>query len=79
MSTCCHKYWHTYQKKSKRCHEAFFCEFPRATILFLVDLLKAAEVYIKDSSVDDAESNGTNKFYIFSHFLRNIEYKGARV
>lgn len=50
------KHKHPHQKQSKRCHEAFFGEFPCATILFLINLLKAAEVYIQDASVDDAES-----------------------
>lgn len=46
----------TYQKQSERGHEAFLGEFPRATVVFLIDLLEAAEVHVQHAGVDDAES-----------------------
>lgn len=46
----------TYQEESKRGHEAFLGEFPRATVVFLIDLLEAAEVHVQHAGVDDAES-----------------------
>lgn len=60
-STCVQEYCHPHQKQSKRCHEAFFGKFPRATVIFLINLLKAAEVYIEDASIDDAESKRKGK------------------
>lgn len=65
-SICFYICWHTHQKQSKRRHEAFFGEFPRASILFLINLLKAAEVYIQDASVDDAESEKKKDTKMFS-------------
>lgn len=46
----------SYQEQSKRGHEAFFSQLPRATVVFLVDLLEAAEVDVQDAGVDDAKS-----------------------
>lgn len=74
-----HKYQHTHQKQSKRCHEAFFGEFPRAAILFLINLLKAAEVYIKDASIDDAESAKIKHESIrFPGFFKTVKYVEAQ-
>lgn len=68
----------SYQKKSKWCHESFFGEFPCATILFLINLLKTAEVYIQDASIDDAESNRTKKGFVSTLvlFAKNTDVWG---
>lgn len=57
MTTCVSS---SYQEQSKRGHEAFFSQLPRATVVFLIDLLEAAEVDVQHAGVDDAESETKN-------------------
>lgn len=61
----CVRQYRPHQKQSKRCHEALFCEFPCSTIVFFINLLKTAEVYIQDTGVDNTESEERQEGFIF--------------